>query len=181
MKKILFFISSILLSGLSSTAFANAIESSMSCEVKHLHVTQVIEGKTKVYSGVQGEFEVGDKIRFELTYRPNLNTLTARFEDTQRDNLLVIKSIKGPFELSKSGSLYKFFDDGRADYVISPDYIRLDGALSRLFLGRYYKNDYHGYFTVDYLGEVQTRLATFDCRTENDRLDEIFAAIKKSK
>ena len=105
--------------------------------------------------------------------------MTIKLIDLKRGSTVTIDSFEPPFEFGEGDQINKYLGQGHFAYVITRDYIRINGPLSTLFLNRYYKDDYDGYFNIDYPGDLLTDLSTFDCRTKVDKFKEIFSAIRQ--
>ena len=67
-------------------AIAKTFESQFECVVRSNRIFEIEDGQSKEYSGQEGSFQVGDRIRMDLTLDPD-TALTFKVFDKRRGQL----------------------------------------------------------------------------------------------
>ena len=168
----------------SSVAAQTDVEFRLSCKVKDSIVMAAEEGRPKRYTHFTDEFGVGDTLNLLVTLRPH-DTLWLKLEDPLRDEVLV-------------NALHKAEDiryyDTDMDYLVNldapggwgkfgietNDSIMIENRLmkpSKVYLERYYKDDWQGLFKKG--DELTAQVAILDCRVSGrSNLAEITERLK---
>ena len=162
---------------LSSPSQGKEIQGKMRCEVKTNYVVSIDEGVSKVYSGFEDSFEIGDSLSFEFSL------------DNKEDVWLKLIDAKG--DSINSGHFSEkslLWDDGvslKSSYssntsAFRRSFINWDLILGRLVLKRYYKSDWSGYLMTHYPPSMSAQIATLDCRQSSDKVDNFISNIRES-
>jgi hypothetical protein len=146
-----------------STYSKEAEEGKMVCKVKSNYVVSIDEGIPSVYSGIKNSFSKGDDLVFsfavsewgsvELKLKYKNKTLLYNISDVDRAEFDII------------------YDDGFSFsgfpviHAFRSNWINLKGMVEtpELYLKRYYKGDWSGFYT---------RTLLLDCRQSSDKVDD---------
>lgn len=151
-----------------SGANASEISGEMTCKVKSQSILAIEDGKPETYSHYTGYFKTGDTVTFgyveesgdwTLVFNDEKNTILAQF--LLRRNMLAADQIAKD-EDEQAVAYQRLIEF----YWFSEDTIRYYDGEFRIFLDRYYKDDWHGIFSrlKSNRTSVETWIATLDCR-----------------
>ncbi|HQR85615.1 MAG: hypothetical protein B7Y59_10025 [Burkholderiales bacterium 35-55-47] len=155
---------------ITSKAIAQQVNGSMDCKVTGNVVISSEEGKSKRYSSIKDGSKEGDKLTFKYTIRNSGLFLSLENEFTKHIELNTIFDFKdGKLERPKSRGL--IYTGTYNEVTFSEDYIRLENSFGKIFLSRYYKNDWHGIYLMISAMELTTQTMTINCRHNNDQME----------
>ena len=173
----------VLISVTFSAAMAEAVEGSMDCTVTSRQLTYVEDGEVIKYSGREGTFVVGDKLR--LFYGEDAGSAFVKLVDSRRDHVPYSANLK-----VKDTNAYSFPGEdivvvytpqktNGENFKLGPDYLVSKGfARGSVAVYRYNKSDWQGIFSFFKLpssfgNDIYSEVVTFDCRTLDDNIPEI--------
>ena len=146
----------------------------MDCKVTDQVILHSDEGKPNRGTNFVNKFEIGDKLRFELSSTFNAR-LYAELRDTKRDDYVIGTDIGEKYKEFTLMMGYLNDKKGILGNRFSEDHIRLESLFKELELKRYYKSDFHGILITKAFGRLLARVATLDCRMVQDDFDKILA------
>jgi hypothetical protein len=168
------------------------IRGHMNCTVKSQHIVEIADGITKEFTSLEGEFIVGDTLRFDYFYFNHMfssPTLRLGLHDEKRGDKTIMwidGKLDDPNASNGDDMFYRhplygdFVSFGRDR--ISIQVVALHATLA---FKRYYKSDWQGMYTQRYLPGVNlgqdklardmAQIATLDCRHGDDRIDAILS------
>jgi len=174
----------ILISATFSAATAETVEGSMDCTVTSRQLTYIEDGEVKKYSGREGTFMVGDKLR--LFYGQDVGSAYVKLVDMRRDKLSYSANLKVKDTDAYSSSagedivvVYTPQKTNGENFKLGPDYLVSKGfARGSVAFYRYYKSDWQGmlsFFKPPSLfgNDIYSEVVTFDCRTLDDKIAEV--------
>ncbi len=174
----------VLISATFSAATAEAVEGSMDCTVTSRQLTYVENGKVIKYSGIEGTFVVGDKLR--LFYGQDVGSAYVKLVDMRRDKLsysanLKVKDINAYSSFTGENTVVIYTPERSSgeNFNLGPDYLISKGfARGSLAFYRYYKSDWQGMLSFfkppsSYGNDIYSEVVTFDCRTLDDKIAEV--------
>lgn len=155
---------------ITSKAIAQQVNGSMDCKVTGNVVVSSEEGKFKRYSSIKDGSKEGDKLVFRYTIRDSGLFLSLENELTKHIELNTVFDFKdGKLERPKSRGL--IYSAPYTEVTFSDDYIRLENPFGKIFISRYYKNDWHGIYLMLNAMELTTQTMTINCRHNNDQME----------
>jgi len=156
---------------IASQALSSELEVRMDCTVTHQTVVRSNDGKPEIYSSYEGAFKTGDSLIF-LYRQSDDQTIDAELYDFNRDYQIVIN---GSSRVFKNENSLRGSTNNTLIYVSEDNIVVDTWDKSTLKLSRYYKNDFHGIYIGQQLGlnNIESQIATFDCRMIKDDFDEI--------
>ena len=155
----------------------------MICNAKAIHLAHMNEGKYTSYSGYKDNLKKDDSFKISYQYRydnlwHSMDFLLEKNFNSKDSIDNVIASI--PIEMN-SVSYCSISDSriaingGHEEIDFGKDHILYKGLTSGLYLNRYYKNDWEGYYWNEPsygLGD-NFYMVPFECKNQSDAVDKI--------
>ena len=173
----------VLLMTIATHVGAERLTGKLLCKVKSNIVVTISDGKPKNYSGFTDQMKVDDNLVFYYRFQPKSKSddpsyLCTLFDDKKDFSYLLQSAVVPAYSFSTiDKGLYANTSDDiwGEDAYLNPNAIKCASGEKRLILSRYYKSDYEGVF-VSYpvSQDLNTQVATLDCRTEKDSIELIF-------
>jgi hypothetical protein len=166
----------------SSIAYSQQISGELSCKITGSSVISSEEGKFQRYSHINDGVKDNDSTILKYTF--SKNSVHMRMGHSTEKEKYVISSyisITDPDTRFEQKNQLLILSGKHDQISFSGDYIRIENIFGRLFLKRYYKNDWHGIFTYLSVLELTAQSLTFNCRHYNDKNDEVFNLYKTQK
>ena len=179
----------LIFSTLVGNAGAQVIQSEMSCKLKDQIVINMIDGKTKRFSGYEDDLNVGDIIPLKYSFDTTRETLRMVMKDGAKGDMTdAINNELFWIESVKNKKLNHF--DFYGVVMFSEDSTRNFGKNrfgdEYVAFSRYYKDDWQGItqnVDVNQQGVVESEIRMWSCQHKvASKFDEIFnLLLKKAK
>lgn len=156
-------------------AIAKTFESQFECVVRSNRIFEIEDGQSKEYSGQEGRFQVGDRIRMDLSLDPD-TALTFKVFDYRRGQKGHFVTIaKNYVESVYISDDYLNVTDKGGRYIVSENdriIINSDGQ-PWVVMTRYWKNDWNVSISSTTWHPLSTHVYTASCTHKIDNLEHI--------
>ena len=173
--------------GLSGFTISEQIQNVMSCTIKSIQVTDIVDGKVKTYTGYKEGLEVGDSVQMNITLDKEICSLDVKMTDEPSNVNWLYDRFYLPLDIRQDDitTISMTGSDKYSGYNQSYGELRL----SRIAIignghhfERYFKDDWMGITTR--LLRTETKIYqdtyTLDCKHRGpSKIDEIYDFVAK--
>ncbi len=171
MKLLLTTLSILVLLPITSKALGQQVNGNMDCTVTGNVVISSEEGKFKRYSSIKDGSKEGDKLKFIYTIRDTSAYLSLENSISKKVEINTHFDFKEKNKIERSKGQGFVYTGNYDEVTFSDDYIRIETVFGKLYLSRYYKNDWHGIYIMILAPELTSQSMGINCRHNNDQMD----------